>query len=208
MKLKINSEEVKALLAALNDLIEIKVLIREVAPNYNLDDDLNNELIQLLEALRLKLQPIFSKYLDSRYFKQNSINQKEIDKQYIVELIKKKKYIIVSASNSKKKLKNFGIDPRSIVVTGGPLFVENYKKVNPNLTDNALLGIKKKSENLVNQIKKLAKSTKELIFLYEKDNITDQIILKELDFLENTNDIKIKNYNIKSWKIFEIHRKS
>ena len=102
MKLKINSEEVKALLAALNDLIEIKVLIREVAPNYNLDDNLNNKLIQLLEALRLKLQPIFSKYLNSRYFKHNSINQKEIDKQYIIELIKKKKFIIVSTSNSKK----------------------------------------------------------------------------------------------------------
>lgn len=204
MKLKINSEEVKALLAALNDLIEIKVLIRKVAPNYNLDDDLNNELIQLLEALRSKLQPLFSKYLDFGHFKENSINQKEIDTQYIVELIKKKKYIIVSASNSKKKLKNFGIDPRSIVVTGGPLFVENYKKVNPTLTDNALLGIKKKSDHLVNQIKKLAKSAKELIFLYEKDNLTDQIILKELDFLENTFDIKITDYNIKSWKIFEI----
>lgn len=203
MKLKINSEEVKALLAALNDLIEIKVLIREVAPNYNLDDELNTELMQLLEALRLKLQPIFSKYLDIGYFKENSIRQKEIDMQYIVELIKKKKYIIVSASNSKKKLKNFGIDPRSIVVTGGPIFVENYKKVNPNLTDNALLGIKKKSEHLVNQIKKLAKGAKELIFLYEKDNLTDQIILKELDFLENTNDMKIKSLNIKSWKIFE-----
>lgn len=207
MKLKINSEEVKALLAALNDLIEIKVLIREVAPNYNLDDHLNNELIQLLEALRLKLQPIFSKYLDSRYFKENNVNQKEIE-QYIIELIKKKKHIIVSASNSKKKLKNFGIDPRGIVVTGGPIFVENYKKVNPTLTDNALLGIKKKSEHLVNQIKKLAKSAKELIFLYEKDNLTDQIILKELDFLENTSDIKIKNYKIKSWKIFEIQGKS
>jgi len=204
VKLKINSEEVKALLAALNDLIEIKVLIRKVAPNYNLDDDLNNELKLLLEALRSKLQPIFSKYLDIGYFKENSINQKEIDTQYIVELIKKKKYIIVSASNSKKKLKNFGIDPRSIVVTGGPIFVENYKKVNPTLTDNALLGIKKKSEHIVNQIKKLAKSEKELIFLYEKDNLTDQIILKELGFLENTIDIKIKNYNIKSWKIFEI----
>ena len=204
MKLKINSEEVKALLAALNDLIEIKVLIREVAPNYNLDDNLNNKLIQLLEALRLKLQPIFSKYLNSRYFKHNSINQKEIDKQYIIELIKKKKFIIVSTSNSKKKLKNIGIDPRSIVVTGGPLFVENYKKVNPNLTDNALLGIKKKSEHLVNQIKKLSKSAEELIFLYETDNLTDQIILKELNFLESTYDIKITNYNIKSWKIFEI----
>lgn len=204
MKLKINSEEVKALLAALNDLIEIKVLIREVAPNYNLDDNLNNKLIQLLEALRLKLQPIFSKYLNSRYFKHNSINQKEIDKQYIIELIKKKKFIIVSTSNSKKKLKNIGIDPRSIVVTGGPLFVENYKKVNPNLTDNALLGIKKKSEHLVNQIKKLLKSAEELIFLYETDNLTDQIILKELNFLESTYDIKITNYNIKSWKIFEI----
>lgn len=204
MKLKINSEEVKALLAALNDLIEIKVLIRKVTPNYNLDDDLNNELIQLLEALRSKLQPIFSKYLDIGYFEENSINQKEIDTQYVVELIKKKKYIIVSSSNSKKKLKNFGIDPRSIVVTGGPLFVENYKKVSPTLTDNALLGIKKKSEHIVNQIKKLAKSAKELIFLYEKDNLTDQIILKELNFLENTIDIKIKNYNIKSWKIFDI----
>ena len=70
------------------------------------------------------------------------------------------------------------------------------------------MGIKKKSEHLVNQIKKLAKSAKELIFLYEKDNLTDQIILKELDFLENTSDIKIKNYNIKSWKIFETQRKS
>ncbi|MFX0018371.1 MAG: DUF2100 domain-containing protein [Promethearchaeota archaeon] len=203
MKLKINSEEVKAILAALNDLIEIKVLIREVTPNYDLDDHRNNQLIQLLEALRLKLQPIFSKYLDSRYFKENKINQEEIE-QYINEFIKKEKYIIVSASNSKKKLKSFGIDPRNIFVTGGPLFVDNYKKVNPNLTDNVLLGIKKKSEHLVNQIKKLAESAKELIFLYEKDNLTDQIILKELDFLENTNDIKIKNYDIKSWKIFEI----
>ncbi len=204
MKLKINSEEVKALLAALNDLIEIKVLIREVAPNYNLDDDLNKKLMQLLEALRLKLQPIFSKYLDIGYLKENSKNQKEIDTQYLVELIKKKKNIIVSASNSKKKLKNFGIDPRSIIVTGGPLFVENYKKVNPTLTDNALIGIKKKSEHLVNHIKKLAKSTTELIFLHEKDNLTDQIILKELNFLESTYDIKITNYNVKSWKIFEI----
>jgi hypothetical protein len=203
VKLKINSEEVKALLAAFNDLIEIKVLIREVTPNYNLNDELNNELIQLLEALRLKLQPIFSKYLNSRHFKHNDINQKVIDKRYLIELIKKKKFIIVSASNSKKKLKNIGIDPRSIVVTGGPLFVENYKKVNPNLTDNALLGIKKKSEHLVNQIKKLAQSAKDLIFLYEKDNLTDQIILKELDFLEDTYDIKITNYNVKSWKIFE-----
>ncbi|MFX0025843.1 MAG: DUF2100 domain-containing protein [Candidatus Hermodarchaeota archaeon] len=207
MKQKINSEEVKAILAALNDLIEIKVLIRGVAPNYNLDDDFNNELIQLLKALRLKLQPIFSKYLDIGYFKENSINQKEIDMQYIIELIKKKKHIIVSASNSKKKLKNFGIDPRIIIVTGGPLFVENYKKVNPTLTNNALLGIKKKCESLINQIKKLAKKAKELIFIYEKDNLTDQIILKELDLLENTTDIKIKSYNIKSWKNFEFQSK-
>lgn len=185
-------------------MIEIKVFIRKVAPNYDLDDDLNSELIQLLKTLQLKLQPIFSKYLDVGDFKKYSIDQKKIDIQSIIELIKKKEYIIVSASNSKKKLKNFGIDPRNIVVTGGPLFVENYKKVNPVLTDNALLGIKKKSEHLVNQIKKLAKSEKALIFLYEKDNLTDQIILKELDFLENTFDIKITNFNIKSWKIFEI----
>jgi hypothetical protein len=35
---KLNSEQVKALLTAIEDLIDIKLLIREIVPNYNLDD--------------------------------------------------------------------------------------------------------------------------------------------------------------------------
>jgi len=195
VKHKITSEEVRAILAAIDNLIDIKILIRKIAPNYDLDDKFNEKFLNLLKMLNLELQPLFRKYLVNSF----EIEEAKIEqKSNIIDLIKKENIIIISASYLKKKLKSYGADPRNLIVTGGPLFIENYKKINPTLSDEALSNIKKKSEHLLNQIEKYAKTEKQLIFLYEKDNLTDLIILKELDLLEKKVNRKIKIFKITS----------
>ncbi|MFW9771477.1 MAG: DUF2100 domain-containing protein [Candidatus Heimdallarchaeota archaeon] len=171
----------KALITAIDNLIEIKVLIREITPNYDLDNKLNKKYLFLLKRLNSTLQPIFDKYLQESSEIKNSLND-------ILDLIKRDYLLIVSANYIKRKLKNLGVDPRNLIVTGGPLFIENYKKVNPTISNKTLFHIKEKCELLV---EKLSKSGKELAFLYNKDNLTDQIILKELEVLENIINKKI-----------------
>lgn len=200
---KINSQEVKSLLAAMDDLIEIKALIRKVVPNYNLDEQLKSEYLYLLEALRSKLQPLFSKYLHPSE-KLQPIKTKEILINEIKDISGKVNSFLVSASSSKKKLKNIGIDPRKIIVSGGPLFFEDFKKISSNLSDKVLPGIKKKCDNLLNVIKREIRLNKELIFLFERENATDRIILEELEEISKSMKKEIKVFRIESWKILEL----
>lgn len=199
---KINSQEVKSLLAAMDDLIEIKALIRKVVPNYNLDEELKSRYLFLLEALRSKLQPLFSKYLHQDD-KLQPIKTRENLINEIKNISGKANSFLVSASSSKKKLKNIGIDPRNIIVSGGPLFVEDFKKISPDIPDNALSDIKKKCDNLLNIIKRENQLNKELVFLVEIENPTDKIILEEIEEISKSMTKKIKVFKIDSWKILE-----
>ncbi|MFX1499282.1 MAG: DUF2100 domain-containing protein [Promethearchaeota archaeon] len=193
MKQKINSEEVKTLTIAIDTLIEIKVLIRKLTPSYELDYESNKKLLDLLKVLYSMLQPIFNKYITSS----SDIEANKNELNDIIDIIKSNSLIIVSANSLKKKLKNHGVDPRQLIVTGGPLFIENYEKINPKISHEVFLNIKKKCENLVSQIKNLSKLNNEITFLYKKVNLTDQIILKELDELEKIVKKKIRRYEVK-----------
>jgi hypothetical protein len=175
----LDAKEVKLLIAAIDDLIEIKILIRKIVPNYELDVKLHKKFLSNLESLRSKLLPLFSKYLS-----QSSELTKKKSKEEFIEEIRELagnvNMILVSSNSNKKKLKNMGIDPRNIIVTGGPLFFENYLKVNPNISDKVMVGIKRKCESLINMLKKINWEERDLIFLYEFKNVTDKIILDEL----------------------------
>ena len=151
MVIKIKSEEVKSILAAIDDLIEIKILIRKITPDYNLNDTLNKFFIEKLVDLHKNLQPLFSKYLKEEFIlkTKKSINQLKED---IQDIIKNGNFGLVSANSSKKKLKTIGFDPRLLIVTGGPLFFEDYNKINQNISDNAIISIKKKCERILTQI--------------------------------------------------------
>lgn len=196
MEKRIKFEEVKALLTAIDDLIEIKLLIRKSVPNYNLNESSNNQFISLLKSLQKKLVPIFSKYL------KDDISTKEIKKS-ILELMNAGKIALISANSSKKKLKSIGVDPRSLIVSGGPLFFEDYKIINPNLPVKALQGIKKKCDRLINQIKSKNWREKDLIFIYEKENPTDKLILNRTEEISNLIGKKVITFKIKSWKYLD-----
>ena len=172
MIIKINSDEVKSILAALDDLIEIKILIRKITPEYNLNDILSKIFIEKLADVHKNLQPLFSKYLKEDHIlkTEQSIYQLKED---IKAIIKSGSFGLVSANSSKKKLKTIGFDPRLLIVTGGPLFFEDYKKINQNISDNAIISIKKKCERILSQIKNIDWNQKDLIFIYDskKDSL-------------------------------------
>ena len=198
---KLNSEEVKALLAAIDDLIDIKLLIRKIVPNYNLDEPIYKTFISKIETLHTKLRPIFSDYLNI----ENTTHKKSSEdlKKAILNIVKDNMIVLISANSSKKKLINIGIDPRNLIVSGGPLFLEDYKIVNPNLSDQALVNIKKKCERLINQLENEDWSKKDSIFLYEKENPTDLLILNKIDRISNIIGKKMKTFELNSWKDLE-----
>lgn len=198
---KLNSEEVKALIAAIDDLIDIKLLIREIVPNYNLNEKTYKSFITKLESLHHKLKPIFSEYLsdEDMMLLETSKDVKNI----ILDLAKNNMIVLISANSSKKKLKNLGVDPRNVIVSGGPLFIEDYKVINPNLSENALENIKKKCDRLIKQLENEDWSKNNLIFIYEKKNPTDLLILNKLDRISNIIGKNLKTYGLDSWKNLE-----
>lgn len=200
--MKINSEEINSILKSIDDLIEIKLLIRKIVPNYNLEEPLNEKFLRKLEDLQKKLQPIFSKYLKEDNISKSKKSTKQI-KENILEIMKNGNVALVSANSSKKKLKNIGFDPRLLIVSSGPLFFEDYKIVNPNISEEALKKIKKKCERILNQVKNENWNQKDLVFIYENNNPTDKLILKRINELTKLIGKTVKTFEIISWKVLD-----
>ena len=98
---KINIEDVKALLAAINDLIELKLLIRKIAPSYNFNENTEKAFLSSINSLYQNLQPIFSKYIKNEQFPKLGIS-KDDKKIALLKTIKKNDVVLISANSSKK----------------------------------------------------------------------------------------------------------
>ena len=202
MSKNLTSTDVKIILSALEDLLEIKVLFRKIAPNYVFDDLSKEKYVSILSTLNDKIQPIFQKFLPQEK-SEESIILNEIE--FLEQLKKGDTITIVSASSSKKILKKIGFNPLNIIVSGGPLLDEDYKKINPNLSEQSLLGIKKKCQNLLNILQSQKVYEKPLIFIFEVQNLTDKIILTELESINDLIGKKIETYEITSWRQLETY---
>jgi len=202
VNLKINSDEVKSILAALDDLIEIKHLIRKIVPNYHLEESINKLFKNKLKDLQKNLDPLFTKYLEDDAIVSSKSSKMHI-KESILENLKKDNIALVSANSSKKKLKNIGFDPRQIIVSGGPLFVEDYKLVNPDIPEETLRNIKKKCDRILNQIINENWNQKDLVFIFEKNNLTDKLILKRINDLSKLINKEIRTIELVSWNVLD-----
>ncbi|MHA1438288.1 MAG: DUF2100 domain-containing protein [Promethearchaeota archaeon] len=190
------------MLSVIDDLIEIKHLIRKTVPNYDLKGNLQNEFYRIIKTLYFKLQPIFSNYLKIEEFEESLTSRKNLKEKIINYL--KNNIALISANSYKKKLKNIGINPQNLIVTGGPLFLDDYKTINPNLPENTLHNLKKKIERIIFQLKSEDWTNKELFFIFDPQNITDKLILAKLEDLSFLIGKNIKTIEIKSWKDLEI----
>lgn len=198
MEFTLSTEEVNSLLNALNPLIELKLLFRKSTPKYQLSDKMCEEFLTSLKNLKDLLNPVFSKYLAKKYLKQETESIEEKIKK-ITSLSETRDQVLVSSNSAKKILKALGIDPRDIIVSGGPLFFEDFKLVNPNIPDKALPSIKKKCERILEELKSIDWKNKELYFIYEKEDIGDSLILDKMNRVEDLINKEVKTIALSSW---------
>jgi hypothetical protein len=201
--LTINSQEVQAILEAIDILLEIKCLIRNIAPSYQLNATQLKLFDSLLNSLKNQIEPLFSKYIPSNLNGTTERKNNEILLK-LKKLIESERYILISASHSKKILKNVGFNPLNIIVSGGPLILKDYLKVNPNLSKKILQGIKRKTINTFNKLKNIAKAGSKITFIYIEKNETDQIILEELSEIKDIIGKDIDLFEIPNWKMLEV----
>jgi len=201
--MKIKKPEIKSILTSIDDLVELKVLIRKIAPNYILNEELYNKFLSKLKSLKNNLDPLFSHYLHAEVL----IKEEEFIKnqrEKIKNALREDNMAIISSNSAKKILKNMGIDPRKLIITGGPLFFEDYKKVNPQIPHTALKGIKKKCKNLIQEIKNQSwNKNKDLYFIYEKGDLSDELTFEKLDRISDLINKKVKVIQLDSWKDLE-----
>ena len=188
-------KQVKFLLEALNDLIQIKTLIRKIVPTYEFTEAQEGEFKETLKQLYNKLDPLFTKYLNVS----SEIQGKKDYKTALIEKYDKNKIILVSANSSKKVLKKMGIDPRQIIVTGGPLFFYDFKVINPDISEQALKGIRKKCERILDELKAKDWKVNDLLFVYEGDNKADDLIIDKMERLEKIIQSDIELFEIPTW---------
>ncbi len=192
--MRIKKEEIKNLLDAIEDLIDIKVIIRKISPTYELTDSLQEEFENKLLALKKKLTIIFSTYLKQK--SQIKIEKNiEILKQKISVLFNKGNIALVSSNSAKKILKNIGVDPRKLIISGGPFFIEDYEKINP--------GIQKKCNRLIKELKDEDWQDKDLYFIYENRNKSDKLTLDKINLISQLIEKDVKTIEINSWNDFK-----
>ncbi|TXT59383.1 MAG: hypothetical protein BAJALOKI1v1_1430007 [Promethearchaeota archaeon] len=203
--MQLKKTDIYALLGSFDELVELKTLVRKISPTYNCDEALSEQFRSRLRALRMHLQPLFSQYIDEASIEEAAPPQ-EAQRKEIVSILREDptNMALISSSSAKKILKNLGVDPRRLFVSGGPVFLEDYKKVNPQIPDSALKGIKKKCDNLLNEIKSQEWDTKELYFIYEKGDKSDELTLEKIGSLSELIGKEVKKLEINSWKDLEL----
>lgn len=191
-------EEIEQLLASIDDLIELKVLVRKIAPTHELRGESLQTFVRTLKSLRSKIEPIFTKYIpESESDQESNLIEK------IITLIQEGNFALINSNSAKGKLKNLGIDARKLIVTGGPIKPEDYRVVNPNIPESALKGIQKKCDRIFDEIRSEDWTNKNLLFLYEEENVTDQLILKRIEEISEVIGKEVKVLKFSNWDIFD-----
>lgn len=199
--MKLKKSEVESLLNSIDNLLEIKSYIRKIAPTYELTDPYDKKIIEKLQSLQEDLDPLFSEYLEGKKgFEPAELGGDQREK--IIDVIENGNMALISSNSAKDILKHWGLDPRQLIVTGGPLFLEDYQKVNPNIPDPALEGIKKKCEGIMETIKNENWNDKDLYFIYETENRADSYTYEKIERLSNLIGKKVKVIKISSWDDF------
>jgi hypothetical protein len=195
--MKIKKADVNSLLKAIEYVVDIKMIIRQITPHYELNDLLEDKFVSSLQKLHNILNPIFSTYLPEEPLKGEK--SREIGRQRIQNALTKDNRFLLSSNSAKKVLKDLGADPRNIIVSGGPFFLEDYQKVNPNIPDHALVGIQKKCERLKEELSEETWRDKDLYFIYEQNDIADQLTLEKIDRISELIGREVKTIDIESW---------
>lgn len=170
---KIDSKIFKEIL---KELMDLEDYLYNSRPTHHLTQEDSQLFCHELIAVRNKIDDLLSDF-------------GVIDKQDVEDEIKNlsKKYIILTTKNTfKKVMVRLGADPQRIVVAGVPLELEDMKKINPNLPENALKPIKKKIIHIKNDINRKREQFQiENILVMAEEDIPGEILATRAEEIYN-----------------------
>ena len=154
---------------AIKELISLEDFIYSSLPSHELDLENSEKFTKKLISVRENIDDILRDF--SVLEKPNLENR--------VDSISKEILIILPKNNIKKSIVKLGINAKNIVVASVPLTVEDMRKINPKIPDNALKGISKKIEHINNDIKRKMEisNLKQILVLAEPD-INGELLAK------------------------------
>lgn len=168
----------------LNEMIDLEEFLYTSRPTHYLKKDEAQNFCEGIIAIRNQLDDILADF--------GVIEKMNIEEE--IKTITDKYLILTTKSNFKKALTKFTVDPQKIVVAGVPLDVNDMKKLNPHIPDNALGSIEKKISHVKNDInrKKEQFNLENILVVTEKDK-TGEILSLRAQELYNAKIISAGN---------------
>ncbi|WXG40384.1 MAG: DUF2100 domain-containing protein [Candidatus Freyarchaeum deiterrae] len=175
-------EDIVRINSALDALVAILCEVRAFVPSYNFDSAAEEDIRKLLKTVQDALNVTMGKLGLEQPQERERIEFKTIDFTGIL-------FITVSSS-TRRKLLDLGVDPKFVVVTGGPLNAMDVKSLNPSIPEEALETVRRKVEGVWRDIEKRAPEANKILVLAERDNKGDLMVSERSGEIQKRTGLK------------------
>ncbi len=168
--------------SAVDALISVLSEVRAFVPRYDFDSITEENIRNFLKNVQDALRVVMEKF---------GLEQQRIEKRVEAKTIYLTGILFVAvSSDTRKRLLELGVDPKFVVVTGGPLNASDVKSLNPNISDKALETVKRKVDGVWRDIKRKAPEVKRILVLVERGNKGDLMISERADEIQTRTGIQ------------------
>lgn len=175
-------EDIVRINSALDALVAILCEVRAFVPSYNFDSAAEEDIRKLLKTVQDALNVTMGKLGLEQPQERERIEFKTIDFTGIL-------FITVSSS-TRRKLLDLGVDPKFVVVTGGPLNAMDVKSLNPSIPEEALETVRRKVEGVWRDIEKRVPEANKILVLAERDNKGDLMVSERSGEIQKRTGLK------------------
>jgi len=175
-------EDIEGMRKAVDALITILCEIRSFAPGYDLDSATEERIRSLLRAVREALGGTMEKFGLQRLEEGGKSEVGKVDLSGIL-------FVVVSSS-ARKRLLDLGVEPRFVVVTGGPLNAVDVKALNPGISDEALEMVGRKVESVWREIESRAAEAERIVVLVEEGSEGGMMVSERADEIQRRTGVQ------------------
>lgn len=204
-KLTITKTTAEQIMLSIEELMEMRAILRKYAPEFKIIEAQDERsMIKMIKRVGKWLLPLFEQqglcgepqgiHVSSDVASGQSLDSGIALLEHVADSI-----LFIGSNAVKKKLKGLGIEPNIIITAGGPINIDDLKKINPNIPAAALEGYQKKIDAVITELTKAAKTGKPIVFVMAPDEETDKLLESRLPELEKKLEIKFKRLFVKSW---------
>ncbi|MHA1631223.1 MAG: DUF2100 domain-containing protein [Candidatus Freyarchaeota archaeon] len=190
MPFLIPPDVVDKITSAVDDLITLWSIIRRSSPSHVLNGDEEKSFIERLKRASLRL----SEALERLDVKESGLEGLESS---LSTLSPHTTLILVASPSLRKKLLGMGIPRSRVLAIGGPLTVDDMKKLNPDIPDQAVKGLEARIERFWRDLERRAKEIKDIILLLGEGKRADDMIARRSSIISERTGVNVRVIRLK-----------